>query len=99
MYLLNKYTTWYNNIIQRAKSRDLSRPYEKHHVIPKSLGGNNLKENIKLTSHEHFVCHLLLTKMVEGKNKEKMIYAAWSMANQENQHQLRHKITGRIYSI
>ena len=100
MYLLNKYTTWYNNIIQRARSRILKPPYEKHHVIPRSLGGNNLNENIvKLTAHEHFVCHLLLTKMVEGKNKEKMVYAAWSMANQENQNQQRHKITGRIYSI
>ena len=100
MYLHNKYTTWYNNIIQRAKDRILKPPYEKHHIVPKSLGGNNLKENIvKLTAHEHFVCHLLLTKMVEGKSREKMVYAAWSMANRENQNQQRHKITGRIYSI
>jgi hypothetical protein len=100
MYLHNKYTTWYNNIIQRAKDRILKPPYEKHHIVPKSLGGNNLKENIvKLTAHEHFVCHLLLTKMVKGKSREKMVYAAWSMANLENQNQQRHKITGRIYSI
>lgn len=100
MYLHNKYTAWYNNIIQRAKGRILNPPYEKHHVVPKSLGGSNLKENIvRLTAHEHFVCHLLLTKMVEGRNREKMIYAAWSMANLENQNQQRYKITGRMYSI
>ena len=100
MYLQNKYTRWYYNIIQRAKNRILKPPYERHHIIPKSLGGNNLKENIvKLTPHEHFVCHLLLTKMIDGKNKEKMVYAAWAMANQENQNQQRHKVNGRIYSI
>ncbi len=100
MYLHNKYTTCYNNIIQRARDRNLKRPYENHHIVPKSLGGNNLKENmVRLTAHEHFVCHLLLTKMVEGKSREKMVYAAWSMANQENKNQQRRKITGRIYSI
>ena len=94
MYLQNKYTRCYYNIIQRAKIRILKPPYERHHIIPRSLGGNNFKENIvKLTSHEHFVCHLLLTKMIEGKNKEKMVYAAWAMANQENQNQQRHKVT------
>jgi 5-methylcytosine-specific restriction endonuclease McrA len=100
MYLQNKYTRWYYNIIQRAKNRILKPPYERHHIIPRSLGGNNFKENIvKLTAQEHFVCHLLLTKMIEGKNKEKMVYAAWAMANLENQNQQRHKVTGRIYSI
>jgi hypothetical protein len=99
MYLQNKYTRWYYNIIQRAKDRILKSPCERHHIIPRSLGGNNFKENIvKLTGQEHFVCHLLLTKMVEGKNREKMVYAAWSMANQENQNQQRHKVTGKIYS-
>jgi len=100
MYLQNKYTRCYYNIIQRAKIRILKSPYERHHIIPRSLGGNNFKENIvKLTAHEHFVCHLLLTKMIEGKYKEKMVYAAWAMANQENQNQQRHKVTGKIYSI
>lgn len=37
---------------------------EKHHIIPKSLGGSDDKINIvKLTSREHFVGHLLLFKM------------------------------------
>ncbi len=71
---------------------------EEHHIIPQSLGGNNQKENlVKLTAKEHFVCHLLLTKMTSGQYKEKMIYAAWMMANQENQNQQRYKITGKTY--
>lgn len=42
--------------------------YESHHIIPKSLGGNNLSENIVLlTPKEHFITHLLLTKMTKTK--------------------------------
>ena len=71
MYLQNKYTRWYYNIIQRAQSRILPADVytEKHHIIPSSLGGSNSISNIaSLTSREHFICHLLLTKMTTGNN-------------------------------
>lgn len=77
MYLQNKYTSYYYKIINRAKSRTLPENIykEKHHIIPKSLGGSNHIENIAvLTLREHFICHKLLTRMVTGKNKTKMIY-------------------------
>jgi hypothetical protein len=78
MYLQNKYTRWYNNIINRAKSRNLTTYTEKHHIIPKSLGGNNEKNNlVALTAREHFVCHLLLTKMTTGEERHKMISAVF----------------------
>jgi 5-methylcytosine-specific restriction endonuclease McrA len=100
IFIDNKYTTWYNNIVQRAKTRSLTEYKERHHIIPRSLGGSNLKENlVDLTAREHFVCHWLLTKMVVSPYKEKMIYAAWTMANLENHNQQRHKITGRIYEL
>ena len=100
MYLHNKYTRWYNNIIQRAEARQLTGYKEQHHIVPKSLGGTNLKENlVNLTAREHFICHWLLTKMLPSPYKEKMIYAAWAMANLKNQHQQRYKITGRIYEL
>ena len=75
-HLQNKYTIWYNNIIQQAQFRVLSTDTytEKHHIIPRSLGGSNAKSNIVcITPREHFVCHLLLTKMTYGKTKEKMV--------------------------
>jgi hypothetical protein len=78
MYLQNKYTKCYFSIIENAKSRELSKDVyiEKHHIIPRSLGGDNSKNNlIKLTAREHFVCHLLLIKMVEGENRYKMLSA------------------------
>jgi hypothetical protein len=38
-FLENKYTKWYFSIISNAQSREVSGYIEKHHIIPKSLGG------------------------------------------------------------
>lgn len=84
MYLKNKYTTWYEQLISNAQSRDFDKSYyfEKHHIIPRSLGGTNDYENIvKLTAKEHFICHLLLTKMTTGKAKRSMACAAMAMTH------------------
>ena len=83
MYKQNKYTTWYYNIISTAQSRSLTEGYaEKHHIIPRSLGGTDDKDNlVVLTAREHFVCHLLLPKMLKGSNKKKMLFALWAMSN------------------
>jgi len=82
IFIDNKYTRTYFSIINRAKSRTLENTYfEKHHVIPKSLGGSNKKDNlVKLTAREHYVCHLLLTKMTSGDAYYKMVNAAWLMS-------------------
>ena len=99
MYLQNKYTQCYYRIISRAKARILPNSVytENHHIIPKSLGGDNSKNNlVKLTAKEHFICHLLLTKMTNSKN---VIYAAWKMSNQVNEFQERYKINANTYEI
>lgn len=78
IFIDNKYTKWYYAIIQNANQRALSDDtyIEKHHIIPRSLGGNDSKENlVKLTAREHFVCHLLLTKMVDGRSRYQMLSA------------------------
>lgn len=101
MYLTNKYTAWYNNIIAKARARVNQTGYtEKHHIIPKSLGGTNDPENlVKLTAKEHFVCHRLLVKMTTGESKRKMSNAAWGMANLRNAYQSeRYKVNSRIYA-
>ena len=99
MYLPNKYTRIYFQIIESANTRIISGYIEKHHIIPKSLGGTNDKANlVSLTSREHYLCHLLLTKMVAGPAKGLMSYALWGMVNQSNKNQHRHKITSsRLY--
>lgn len=101
-FLDNKYTGWYYRIVDAAQSRELSKDiyFESHHIIPKSLGGSNIKLNlVKLTAREHFICHWLLIKMLVSPEKGKMVYAAWSLSNQNNPHQKRNKITARKYEI
>lgn len=65
MFKENKYTRWYFSIVEKAKIRVLDKEYsENHHIVPKCLGGENNKSNlVKLLAREHFICHLLLTKM------------------------------------
>jgi hypothetical protein len=99
IFIDNKYTKCYYRIILRAQFRtDLTDTYiEKHHIIPKSLGGSNRKDNlVKLTAREHFICHRLLPKMTFGSYKKKMLYAQNMMlVNAPNQH--RHKVNSNVY--
>ena len=82
MYLQNKYTRWYYSIIDRAQSRTLSGYKERHHIIPRSLGGSNQKNNIvNLTGREHFICHWLLTKMTIDQHRQKMILVLMKLEN------------------
>ena len=53
IFIDNKYTNYYYSIVDRAKARTLSPEIysEKHHIVPKSLGGDNSKNNLaKLTA-------------------------------------------------
>lgn len=80
------YVTIYDNLINRAKIRktDLGY-YEKHHVIPRCLGGNDNKDNIvKLTAREHLVAHLCLVKMYPGNHA--LVKAAVMMSCGSHQH-------------
>jgi hypothetical protein len=93
----SKYTKWYFSIIEKAKKRnsdDLDY-FENHHVIPKSLFESN--DVVSLTAKEHFICHCLLVKMTEGKNKAKMYYALSALKNLNNPHQQRY--TSRLYDF
>lgn len=99
MFIENKYSNWYKSIVERAKSRELGGYSEKHHIVPKSLGGNDTVENlVKLTAREHFICHLLLVKMTDGVFRKKMLYAVWAFIRASKSQQ-RIKITGRRYEI
>lgn len=71
----NKYFNWYKKIIINRIENPILLG-ENHHIIPKSMGGTDDEENIvKLTSKEHYICHLCLTKFTEGKDYYKMLCA------------------------
>ena len=81
LFIDNKYTRWYYNIITRAQTRILNSYGEIHHIVPRSLGGDNSKSNlVKLTAREHYIAHWLLVKMTEGLSKSKMWHAFNSMS-------------------
>lgn len=59
-----KYEKWYNDLILKSKNRTLIGYTEKHHIIPRSFGGSNNKDNVAiLTAREHYIAHLILWKM------------------------------------
>ena len=67
----------YNQIIINRKNNPIKGYTERHHIVPRSLGGNNNKSNkVRLTAREHFICHLLLTKMYPKHTKEWICMAA-----------------------
>ena len=96
---MNKYTTWYTAITDRARTRKLDGYTEQHHVIPKSLNGTDDKTNlVDLTAREHFICHWLLTKMYTGEAKSKMIYALNGMKrNGKFTQRYETLVTSRVY--
>lgn len=98
----NKYLCWYTNIINRAVSQNRKhqfKTYEKHHIVPKSIGGSDDKSNlVLLTFKEHFVCHHLLTKFTQGSDKSKMIFAFWGMSNKWGRTNTDCRLTSKVYA-
>lgn len=94
MFLDNKYSRIYNQIVSAAKSKSRSKKddeyYENHHIIPRSLGGSDLSENlVLLTAKEHYLCHWLLMKMTGGRDYYKMTSAFSKMVFCKNSSQKR----------
>ena len=103
MFCNSKYTTWYNDIIEKAKRQQRKKGegiyYEKHHIVPKSMGGTNNKNNlVLLTAREHFMCHLLLPKMcIDSDHKRKMVYAYMCISEMGNKFNRHHIYKSKIY--
>lgn len=98
MFLQNNYTAEYFSIINKYKEeqkavvnkKDIDGYCEKHHIIPKSFGGSDKKENIVfLSAKDHFRCHQLLVLMTEGELKSKMCSGLWRMMNKQSKNQNR----------
>jgi hypothetical protein len=93
LFKYNKYSKWYFNIIQNAIDASRSKNdsyYELHHIVPKSFGGSNKRSNlVLLTPREHFLCHLLLPKMmIDPVKGGKMVYAFFRMKHKHKSSRL-----------
>lgn len=92
------YERIYNQIIKRAKNRILVGYKETHHIIPRCMGGTNEKDNlVDLTAREHFICHLLLTRI--HPTHKGLRLAIWNMCNTKRSYQGRYKPNGRLYEM
>lgn len=64
------YARIYAEFINDRKSKQPQKPdyFEKHHIVPRSLGGGNESENlIRLTIEDHIHAHILLARIHGGK--------------------------------
>ena len=106
MFNMN-YNRIYASIVLRAQAehnqRKISKKngcyYEKHHILPKSLGGSNDKSNLALlTGREHFICHWLLVKIypINSIERIKMLTALWRFYKPSPSHAQRY-INARTY--
>ena len=89
------YRKHYDLLINKAKIRDLGADVyvEKHHIVPKCLGGSNNIDNIvKLTPREHFIAHQLLVKIYPGFPR--LVYAAFLMTQSNSKYS---RINNRLY--
>ncbi len=88
MFLENHHTATYFRLMQKARVRKPDGYSERHHVIPKSLGGKDTIENVvRLTAREHYIAHLLLCKMTSGESLRKMAFAFSRMNSASKTHQ------------
>lgn len=92
------YKKHYDGLMEKAKKRTLpSDVYcERHHIVPKCLGGDNSKTNIvKLLPKEHYIAHMLLFNMYPNNNH--LAYAFWMMSNGNKPTERMYRVGGKVY--
>ena len=73
-----KYDLIYTQLVEKAKARQSVGYTEKHHIVPRCMGGQDSADNIvALYPEEHYLAHLLLCKIYVGN--QKLLYAAMNM--------------------
>jgi len=83
MFEDNKYTKFYFRYVKHRQLIPATDSYtEKHHIIPRCLGGDNSASNlVSLSAREHFIIHKILTKMYKGN---KMLEAFATFTKNQN---------------
>ena len=83
----------YEDFINSRRSRKLEKDFEIHHILPKSMGGKDEKENlIQLTYREHYLAHYMLYKIYGNIQMLKALYIM-----SKNSRHLNNKFSSRNY--
>lgn len=89
------YQKVYNLIVDKARNRVLPGYTEKHHILPKCMGGSNERENVvSLTAKEHYLCHRLLCEIYPKNKALKKAY--YLICTVKTQKQKRYTPSGRV---
>ena len=82
------YIKIYEDLIDKGLERKTVLDYyEKHHIIPRCMGGSNDQNNlVKLTPEEHYVAHQILVKIYPGNTK--LVQAAMMMCRGRNNNKI-----------
>lgn len=91
------YEEFINNILKtRGRFACGEEYHERHHIVPRCMGGDNEEENlIDLFAREHFEAHRLLVK--ENPDNEKLVYAWSMMAFVKSENQERYELSSGEY--
>lgn len=97
-YLIMDYIKHYRKLIESRlilnRSKNNGIYYEKHHIIPKSLGGSNSSKNlILLTAKEHFIAHLLLH--YARPHSKSLAFGLWCLYTMSNGYKIK---SSRLFS-
>lgn len=98
--LHNLYYMSYIKLITRSLNRINNKVlyYEKHHIIPRSIGGSDSLDNfVFLTAKEHYLAHRFLTRFTTSNCRYKMLYALDAMGMQSKNTTNRWRMPARIY--
>ena len=91
------YEEFINNILEtRGRFACGDKYHERHHIIPRCLGGNDDRDNlIDLYAREHFEAHRLLA--LENPSENGLQYAWWATCNLRSGSQNRAEISAEEY--
>ena len=91
------YEKFINNILEtRGRFACGDEYHERHHVIPRCMGGTNDEDNlIDLFAREHFEAHRLLA--LENPDNDSLIYAWHMMSIVKDKNQDRYEVTSEEY--
>lgn len=91
------YDEFINNILEtRGRFACGDEYHERHHIVPKCMGGINDDDNlIDLFAREHFEAHRLLA--LENPDNPSLTYAWWAMSHWNASNQERYELTADEY--
>jgi hypothetical protein len=91
------YQKLYDQLISRAQQRKLDSYTERHHIIPKCIGGTDDVDNlVDLTAREHFIAHKILCRIHPSHKGIQLAF--WAMVvYKSKKNQREYKISAREY--